>query len=155
MAKVKFFLLLMLASISSSCQISPIAINVDSAMQTHNGPYVYNNAPELYDGSTIVVEGVLVINTNARSLHQSQDRFEIFMNALPRGINREEQIEFLKYCLSLIYLEPFMSSLGLRDGEPVLVTGTYQANFFGPDDLQLQSCGGSSALLVSDIRRIR
>jgi hypothetical protein len=119
-------------------------------------PRELNTHPNQYDGREVVVRGFVILGTNGRSLYQSKERFEEFdrdFYAHPPGFNAAA---FDADCLTLLNAHILEENASIFDGLTITVHGRFVSNYQTADVLDLQACGGPTALALDerDTRRL-
>lgn len=112
-------------------------------------PRELNTHPKKYDGRDVVVRGFVILGTNGRSLYQSKERFEEFdraVHAPTPGFNTEFDAD----CLTLLNAQVLEENSSAFNGQTVTVRGRFERNYLTGDVLDLQACGGPTALALDE-----
>jgi len=113
-------------------------------------PRELNTHPKQYDGRDVVVRGFVILGTNGRSLYQSKERFEEFdrdFRAQTPGFN---PAEFDADCLTLLNAQILEENQSVFDGQTITVRGRFESNYQTGEVLDLQACGGPTALALDE-----
>jgi hypothetical protein len=119
-------------------------------------PRELNTHPNQYDGRQVVVRGFVILGTNGRSLYQSKERFEEFDRALYAQTPGFNPAEFDADCLTLLNAHVLEDNRSVFEGQTITVRGRFERNYLTGDVLDLQACGGPTALALDerDTRRL-
>lgn len=119
-------------------------------------PRELNTHPEQYDGREVVVRGFVILGTNGRSLYQSKERFQEFDRAFYAHAPGFNPAEFDADCLTLLNAQVLEENPSVFSGQTITVRGHFERNYQTGDILDLQACGGPTALILDkrDTRRL-
>ncbi len=107
-----------------------------------------NDNSAAYDGATATVRGMLVLGTNGRSIYQSEERFNQWVRESKSG-----NVDYTAYtadCLTLIGpgAGVLIENTDLLHKRTVALHGTFAADYYSPNAVDLQKCANQSALVV-------
>jgi len=119
-------------------------------------PRELNTHPEQYDGQDVTVRGYVVLGSNGRSLYESRDRLEAFDRAFRAQTPGFDPSDFYLDCLTLLNARLLEENRSLFNGQTITVRGRFQRNYLDGNVLDLQACGGPTALILDeqDARRV-
>lgn len=113
-------------------------------------PRELNTHPEQYDGREVVVRGYVVLGTNARVLFESRERFDEGNRAFRASTAGFDPNVFYADCLTLLNARILEENRSVFNGQTITVRGRYQRNYLTDDVLDLQACGGPTALTLDE-----
>jgi len=119
-------------------------------------PRELNTHAAQYDGHDVVVRGFVILGTNGRSLYESKERFEEFDRAFRAQTPGFNPAEFDADCLTLLNAQLLEENRSVFNGQTITVRGHFERNYQTGDVLDLQACGGPTALALDekDTRRV-
>lgn len=113
-------------------------------------PRELNTHPEQYDGREVVVRGYVVLGTNARVLYESRERFDEGNRAFRALTPGFDPSPFYADCLTLLNAHVLEENRSVFNGQTITVRGRFERNYLTDDMLDLQACGGPTALALDE-----